>query len=191
MKRTIWKFGLYAGGVMSVLMLVSLPFEKVIGYDLALVVGYTSMVLAFLFIFFGVRSYRDAIGQGAIGFGRALAVGSLIAVVASVCYTATWEVIYYWIAPDFAARYEALEVNRVKTSGASQQEIDKRVDELKHFSELYKNPAVNIAYTLIEPLPVGLVIALVTAGVLRRRPADDAADPSVGAAGAAMPAGSR
>ncbi|HEV2180066.1 MAG TPA: DUF4199 domain-containing protein [Gemmatimonadaceae bacterium] len=190
MKRTIWKFGLYAGGVMSVLMLVSLPFEKVIGYDLALVVGYTSMVLAFLFIFFGVRSYRDAIGQGAIGFGRALAVGSLIAVVASVCYTATWEVIYYWIAPDFAARYEALEVNRVKTSGASQQEIDKRVDELKHFSELYKNPAVNIAYTLIEPLPVGLVIALVTAGVLRRRPAD-AADPSVGAAGTAMAAGSR
>lgn len=191
MKRTVWKFGLYAGGVMSVLMLVSLPFEKVIGYDLALVVGYTSMVLAFLFIFFGVRSYRDAIGQGAIGFGRALAVGSLIAVVASVCYTATWEVIYYWIAPDFAARYEALEVNRVKTSGASQQEIDKRVGELKHFSELYKNPAVNIAYTIIEPLPVGLVIALVTAGVLRRRPADDAADPSVGAAGAAMPAGSR
>lgn len=78
MKQTVWKFGLHSGGVMSVLMLVSLPFEKVIGYNAALVVGYTSMVLALLFICFGVRSYRDVAGHGAIGFGRALAVGSLI-----------------------------------------------------------------------------------------------------------------
>lgn len=190
MKQTVWKFGLYSGGVMSVLMLVSLPFEKVIGYNAALVVGYTSMVLAFLFIFFGVRSYRDLVRNGAIGFGRALAVGALIAVVASVCYTATWEVIYYWIAPDFSARYEAHEMERVKASGASQAEIDKRVADLKHFAELYKNPAVNIAYTLIEPLPVGLVIALVSAGVLRRRPLEDA-DPSVGASGTPIAAGSR
>jgi uncharacterized protein (TIGR03382 family) len=38
---------------------------------------------------------------------------------------------------------------------------------------MYNNPAVNIAVTFLEPLPVALVMALVSAGVLsRRRKAD-------------------
>ena len=66
-----------------------------------MIIGYTTMVLAFLLIFFGVRSYRDNVAGGTVRFGRAFAVGALIAVVASLCYVATWEVIYYKFAPDF------------------------------------------------------------------------------------------
>ena len=62
------------------------------------------MVLAFLLIYFGIRSYRDNVAGGTVRFGRAFAVGALIATVASVCYVATWEVIYFNFAPDFAAK---------------------------------------------------------------------------------------
>lgn len=170
MKRTVWTFGLISGGVISALMLLVLPFHDRIGFDRGYVVGYTTMVLAFLFIYFGVRSYRDNVGNGHVSFGRALAVGSLIAVVSSVCYTATWEVIYYGgLMPDFSAKYQAYEIGKAKASGASQAEIDRHLADLKRFAELYKNPAFNAAMTFIEPLPVGLVIALVSAGILRRR----------------------
>jgi hypothetical protein len=169
MKKTVWTFGLISGGIISVLMLAVLPFQDAIGFERGATVGYTTMVLAFLLIYFGVRSYRDNVGSGSIGFGRALAVGSLIAVISSVCYTLTWELIYYRLAPDFSAKYQAYEINKVKASGASQAVIDQRVADLQRFAELYKNPAVNAAITFIEPLPVGLVIALVSAAVLRRR----------------------
>lgn len=170
MKKTVWTFGLISGGVISALMLLALPFHDAIGFDRGYIVGYTTMVLAFLFIYFGVRSYRDNVGNGHVSFGRALAVGSLIAVVSSVCYTATWEVIYFGgLMPDFAAKYQAYEIGKAKASGASQAQIDRQLADLKRFAELYKNPAVNAAMTFIEPLPVGLVIALVSAGVLRRR----------------------
>jgi Protein of unknown function (DUF4199) len=169
MKKTVWTFGLISGAIISLLMLVVLPFHDDIGYDKSLVVGYTTMVLAFLLIYFGIRSYRDSVGNGSIGFGRALAIGSLIAVISSLCYTATWELVYPRLAPDFTAKYQAHEISNLKASGASQAEIDQRAADLKRFAELYKNPAVNAALTLIEPLPVGLVIALVSAGVLRRR----------------------
>jgi Protein of unknown function (DUF4199) len=169
MKKTIWTFGLISGAVISAEMLILLPFHDAIGFDRGYVVGYTTMVVAFLFIYFGVRSYRDNVGNGSVSFGRALAVGSLIAIVSSVCYTATWEVVYYTVQPDFTAKYQAYEISKLKASGASQTEVDRRTADLQRFAEMYKNPAVNAAVTLVEPLPVGLVIALVSAGVLRRR----------------------
>ena len=170
MRKTVWTFGLIAGAILSVMMLVTIPLENGIGFDRAEIVGYTSMVVAFLLIFFRIRSYRDNVGGGRISFGRALAVGSLITVVASACYVATWEVIYYKITPDFFTKYQAYKVDQAKAKGATQAEIDKQLADMKQFAELYeKNPLVNVAVTFVEPLPVALLITLVSAGVLSRR----------------------
>ncbi len=170
MRRTVLTFGLIAGVILSIMMLATLPFMDRIGFDRGEVIGYTTMVLAFLLIFFGVRSYRDNVAGGFVSFGRAFSVGALIAVVASVCYVATWELIYYKLAPDFVAKYQAYTIEQARASGESQAAIDKRVADMQRFAELYKNPAINVAITFIEPLPVGLVIALVSAGILRRGP---------------------
>src|SRR5687768_13089385 len=93
MKKTVLTFGLIAGAILSAMMLITLPFHDAIGWERGEIVGYTSMVLAFLLVFFGVRSYRDNVGGGRVGFGRAFAVGSLIAVVASLCYVVTWQLV--------------------------------------------------------------------------------------------------
>ena len=170
MRKTVVTFGLIAGVILSVMMLATLPFMDSIGFDRGEVIGYTTMVLAFLLIFIGVRSYRDNVAGGVVTFGRAFSVGALIAVVASVCYVATWELIYYKLAPDFVAKYQAYTIEKARASGESQAALDKRVADMQRFAELYKNPAINVAITFIEPLPVGLVIALVSAGILRRRP---------------------
>src|SRR6266550_2743136 len=111
MKKTVWTFGLIAGGILSAMMLLTMPFIDSIGYDRGEIIGYTTMVLAFLLVFFGVRSYRDNVAGGKIGFGRAMAVGSLIVVIASVCYVATWELIYFKIAgPEFVAKFQEMAV---------------------------------------------------------------------------------
>jgi hypothetical protein len=150
-------------------MLLSLPLHDAIGFDYGEIIGYSTMVLAFLLIYFGVRSYRDNVAGGKVGFGRAFAVGSLIAVVASVCYVATWEVIYYKLDPDFVTKYQEHMIAKAQADGESEQAIARKRVEIAEFAELYKNPAINAAITFIEPLPVGLIIALVTAGVLSQR----------------------
>jgi len=169
MKKTVWTFGLISGVILSTMMAITVPFEHEIGYDHALIVGYTTMVLSFLLIFFGIRSYRDNVGGGTVRFGRAFAVGALIAAIASVCYVATWEVIFFKFEPDFMDKYTARAIEQVKASGASEAVVAQRTAELARQAELYKNPLVNVAMTFIEPLPVGLLIALVSAGVLSRR----------------------
>ncbi|HMH42295.1 MAG TPA: DUF4199 domain-containing protein, partial [Pyrinomonadaceae bacterium] len=105
MKKTVLTFGLIGGAVIAVLTLITLPFSKKLGFDKSLVVGYTVMVLSFLMVFFGIRSYRDNIGGGTISFGRAFAVGALIVLITSVCYVVNWEIMYFKLMPNFVSDY--------------------------------------------------------------------------------------
>ena len=173
MKKTVWTFGLISGVLVSAMMAATIPFQDENGLDHSLVVGYATIVLSFLLIYFGVRSYRDNVGKGTIRFGRALVVGSLIGLIASACYVATWEVMYFKFMPDFMTRYSAHELEKARAEGASEAALAEKKAELDKFEKMYQNPAINVAYTFLEPLPVALVIALVSAGVLSRRSRTD------------------
>ena len=168
MKKTVWTFGLISGAVSAAMMLGTIPFADTIGFDRGVIVGYTTMVLAGLFIFFGIRSYREQVG-GAITFGKAFTVGSLITLISCVCYVITWEVMYFKLMPGFVEKYTSYAVSQLKASGATQQAIEARVRDMQRFKELYDNPLINAAITFIEPFPVGLVITLISSAVLRKK----------------------
>ena len=173
MKKVVWTFGLLAGALLSAMMLLTMPFMDRIGFDRGMLIGYTTMVLAFLFVFFGVRSYRDNLG-GSLSFGRAFGVGMLIVLVASACYVAAWQFVYHRLVPDFGEKYAAHVVEKERAKGATEAEIRQKTAELAAWTDKYRNPLFNVAVTFLEPLPVGLIFALVSAGVLRttgrRRP---------------------
>lgn len=169
MRKIVLIFGLIGGAVLSAMMLLTLPFQDQIGFERGAVIGYTTMVLAFLMVFFGIRSYRDNVAGGRVSFGRAFSVGMLITLVTTVCYVATWEVIYYKLAPDFGEKYATHVLERARAGGASDEEMATQTKRMAEFQEMYRNPLVNVAFTFIEPLPVGLLFTLVSAGVLSRR----------------------
>lgn len=169
MRKIVLTFGLIAGAILSAMMLIALVFQDQIGFDRGAIFGYTSMVVAFLMVYFGVRTYRDNVAGGRVTFGRALKVGLLITAVACACYVATWQVIYYKLAPDFVDKYAAYAVEKARKAGATEVELAERTRQMTEFKEMYQNPLVNIALTLLEPLPVGILATLVTAGVLSRR----------------------
>lgn len=152
MRQIVLTFGLIAGAILSGMMLLAVPFHDQIGFDTAgYVVGYTSMVLAFLMVFFGVKSYRENVAGGSVTFGRAFKVGLLITAIASVCYVATWQVVYYNFMPDFMDKYAAYSIDKEKKSGATEAQLAEKRQKMAEFAEMYKNPLVNIAFTLLEP----------------------------------------
>ena len=175
MQRIVLTFGLIAGAILSVMMLLTIPFHDQIGFDKGYIIGYTTMVLAFLMIFVGVKTYRDTVAGGKVTFGQAFKVGLLIMLVASACYVVTWEFIYYTISPDYLDKYASYSIEKLKQSGASAEAVAAKTQEMAKFKVMYQNPLVNIAFTLLEPLPVGLLFTLVAAAVLsRKRPAQEA-----------------
>src|SRR6202022_1227729 len=170
MKKTIVTFGLISGAISSLMMLATVPFADRIGFDQGAVIGYTSIVLSFLLVFFGIRSYRDNVGKGQITFSKAFAVGISITLISCVCYVVTWEILYFNFLPDFMDKYGAHVIEKAKASGASAAAVQAQVEQVKKYKEMYDNPLLNAAVTFIEPFPIGLVITLISAAVLRRKP---------------------
>jgi hypothetical protein len=170
MKKTIVRFGLIAGAVMSLLFLATVPFHDKIGFGpIAMAIGYTSMVLAFLMIYFGIRSYRDNVAGGRITFGKALQVGLGITAIAGLCYVITWEFVYFTVMHDFMDKYAAYMIAKARAAGQSETAIQKITTDMAHFKELYENPLVNAAMTFLEPLPVGVLMTFLSAALLRSK----------------------
>jgi hypothetical protein len=169
MKKTVLTFGLIAGLMISVLMGGSLLIANKIGSGHSMALGYTMMVASFLLVYFGIRSYRDNTLGGEISFGRAFACGILITLITTVCYVVMWEIVYFIFMPHFMDSYWAAQIHKVQSAGLDPATTAARVAALQHSQQLYQNPLVNMAYTFIEPLPVGLLITLISAAVLRRK----------------------
>lgn len=169
MKKIILTFGLISGVISSLMMAATVPFADRIGFGHSYVLGYTTIVLSLLFVFFGVRSYRDNVGKGQITFGKAFLVGLAITVISCLFYVATWEIIYFNFMPDFMDKYGSYVIQKMQASGATAAAIQQKTEELNNLKVAYKNPFFNMAMTFIEPFPVGLVITLISAAVLRKK----------------------
>ncbi len=163
MQSIVLKHALIAGGILIVAFAATLPF----GIH-SEVVGYTSMVLAFLLVFFGIRAYREELG-GAIGFGKAFQVGILITLVVCAIYVVSWEIVYWGFWPDFLDQYNAHALAKLRASGATEAAIQAAQTQMAKFAELYKNPLFNVGMTFLEIFPVGLIVTLVSAAILRRK----------------------
>jgi len=169
MKKTVLTFGIISGLILAVMMIATLPFLHKIGEGKGLLIGYTTMVLAGLLVFFGIRSYRENVSGGKLTFGRGFVVGILISLISCCFYVGTWEIIYYNFMPDFAEKYAVQMVERAKASGASQQKIDETTRQAEQFAHNYHNPVYNVGMTFLEVFPVFLLITLLSTAILRRK----------------------
>src|SRR2546427_6615314 len=131
MKKTVLTFGLISGGIMAVMMFATLPFtDSAWLQSHSMFIGYTTMVLSFMLVFFGIRSYREDIGGGTITFGRAFAVGILITLISSVFYVATGEIMYFGV-PSFGEKFMTMCFAAIKNFGASPETIQTPPNTLK------------------------------------------------------------
>jgi hypothetical protein len=169
MKKIVLIFGLISGAVSAVVMLATARLMGSIGYDKAEVIGYTGIVLSALLIFFGIRAYREGAGGGRLTFGRGLAVGVLITLVSSLCYVLAFQIIYFQWMPDFGAKFVVCMVDRVRASGASAEKVAEATRQAQEFKRLYDNPATNAALTFLEPFPIGVVVTVISAALLRKK----------------------
>ncbi len=172
MNRTILVFGLIAGLIVSAFMAIMIyNFSKTSNFESGMWMGYASMIIAFSFVFVGIKSYRDKHNSGIITFGKAFKIGFFISLIASTMYVVTWLIEYYNFVPDFMERYSAHMLEAAKKAGATAAELDAKTAEMKMYAELYKNPLMVVLLTYMEILPVGLVVSAISALILKRKTA--------------------
>jgi len=171
MKKTIWVCGIIAGLISVGWYIFSAQIFKLdMSINASYFFGYASMVLAFSLIFVGIKNFRDNYNGGTISFGEAIKVALLITLVASTVYVGVWLIDFYFFTPDSLAKYAASVLAGLKASHTSQASIDKQMAALNDTIKMYRNPFYNALVTYREIVPVGIVMSLIAALVLKNKP---------------------
>jgi hypothetical protein len=132
------------------------------------VLGYTIMLVALSMIFFGVKSYRDNELGGVIRFLPAFMMGIGISIVAGIIYVAVWEVYMAFTNYTFMDAFVSSYIAKQKAAGVTGAALDKIVAEMEAMKVQYANPLFRMPMTFMEIFPVGFLISLLSAAVLRR-----------------------
>jgi uncharacterized protein DUF4199 len=169
MKKTVILFGLVSGAVHLAMTALTIPFIYSHRFATSTILGYTAVLLSALFVFFGIRAYRQRVPDRRMTFGRGFAVGILITVVACLFQVVTFEILYFKVLPDFGARWADSQVERAREKGGSPEEIAAAEKNAQMFKRLFDNPATNALVNFGTTFPIGLVAAGVSAAILRRR----------------------
>ncbi|HRI77967.1 MAG TPA: DUF4199 domain-containing protein [Cyclobacteriaceae bacterium] len=171
MKKIIFIYGLIAGAIIGGMLLITMPLYNsgTLKFDNGEILGYSTMTIAFITIFFGIKSYRDSELKGVISFGKAVQIGLLITLVAAVIYALCWEISYRQIGGTFTAKMAEHTMAKMRAEGATEEQLTEALAKWKSFGEMYKNPIIRFGITILEPSPVGIVLTLVSAALLRRK----------------------
>jgi len=166
MLRTILIYGVIGGFIVAVPMAVSWFTSDGAIPENAALIGYSSMLLAFTMVFVGIKHYRDKVQGGVIRFLPALGVGLGISAVASLFWVVGWEITLA-AGFDFDSAYLDSLVAAAEARGAPAAEIDRIRAETAEFLAMYANPLFRLPITFVEMFPIGVVISLLSAALLR------------------------
>ncbi len=166
MSKTAIVYGAIAGSITVGSILIGFLFGADHG-DHSLWLGYLIMIVALTLIFLGVKRHRDKNLGGVIKFGPALLLGLMIAVIAGVFYAGGWEA--YLAATDysFMPSYVEHAIEAKKAAGVAGEALQAEIAKLNEMAANYENPLFRVPMTFLEIFPVGLLIALISAAILR------------------------
>ena len=71
--------------------------------------------------------------------------------------------------PDFTDQYAAGQIRSYEEAGLSGEKLQAKITEIEEFSETYRNPFVMVAVTFMEVFPVGVIVALLSGFLLKRK----------------------
>ncbi|KAF2519099.1 DUF4199 domain-containing protein [Flavobacterium salilacus subsp. salilacus] len=171
MKKNVWTFGVIAGFISTIGFVIGTINPDTIDMEKGMIYGFASMILAFSLTFVAIKNYRDKYNGGAVSFKKAFLIGLYISLIASSIYVAVWLVEYYFILDNFWGKYAEMHQANLVAEGLSQEKIATEMATIDGYKELYdNNPLLAGLITYTEILPLGIVISLIAAAILKRKP---------------------
>lgn len=174
MKKVVLTFGIIAGLIIAILewLVASLADRGTIGLERLEFIGYSSMLVALSMVFFGIKSYRDNYSGGTMTFWKGLQVGCLISLIAGLLYfggAASYGLANPGFKESFMVKFTEIKVNKPAAEGASPDKIEAGRKEVELMRYLFDSPVIFFLVCLMEILPVGFLVAIISAAILRRK----------------------
>lgn len=169
MKNTVLKFGIYSAIAITVLFLIGWFIGKGLdlGYSAQEVVGYASILVSLSFVFFGIKHFRDKENNGQVSFKKALVIGLLISLFASIAFGLV-DIAYRYINPDFITEYYTHQVTALENS-LSGVELEAALTKMNEEKELFSSTGISFLIMALTVFMIGVIVSLISSLVLQRK----------------------
>ena len=168
MKNTVLRYGLYSAITLGGLFILGFLIGKNLDYSAREVYGYASMVLSLMFVFFGIKHYRDKENNGAVSFGKGLLIGVLISLIAALAFGIIDVIYIEYINPDFVTEYYEHQVETLRTT-LPEEEFQERFQEMESQKAFFSSTALNFLVMFMTVFVLGFIISLISALILQRK----------------------
>ena len=152
MQSTIIKYGIYSGITAAVLFILGLVFGQEADFGTREILGYASIVVSLLFVFFGIKHFRDRENSGIVSFKQALQLGLAISILAGVGVAVVDTIYTTFINPEFFNEFAQM----MKDQG--------REDEVMDIGS-----GMMAVIMFVTVFVIGFIISLLSALILQRK----------------------
>ncbi len=168
MRTTIIRYGIRAAIAIVALSGISLMFisKDESGFHWGEVLGYLAIFLSMIFVYIGIRHYRDHQNGGVVSFGQALKLGVLITLFPAIAFGIYDQIYVNFIDPDFYEDYYQVQMDSIEE--ANEVAYEARVAEIKSEMETFSNPIVQYLVMFATVLLIGLVVSIISGLILKR-----------------------
>lgn len=168
MKKTVLRYGFFCFIAATVLFLSALVFGQGLSFEAQGVLGYVTIVASLVFVFFGIKHYRDQENNGVISFGRALGIGMLITLFAALGFAIIDYVYTAYINPDFIREYTANSIANLEKTLAGDELIKAQKDLTSQMESMGSSSALAVFMFAIVTV-VGFIISLLSSLFLNKK----------------------
>jgi hypothetical protein len=168
MQKTVFRFGLYGVAFMTVILLGSfLIFKDNENWEAQEILGYTTIIISLLFVYFGIRHWRDNYNNGNLSFGQGLKLGTLITLFPSAAFG-----LFTWLEmsvldPEFSNKYYSHYLEKIKAS-TPPEKLHAALQKLESEKEMFANPFIQFFFMFLTVFLIGIVITVVSSLILQR-----------------------
>lgn len=169
MNPVIYRYGLYA--TLAILALSAIHFFIVMpnaSWETSEFAGYLTMILSMVFVFMGIRHYRDHVNDGFLSFKQGLKLGALIVLIPAICF-GLFDVLYTEVLnPSWGDEYFGYYTDKIKTSTAPDK-VEEELEKLQKNRELFSNPFIQFSLMAVTVYVIGIIVTIISSLALRRK----------------------
>jgi len=168
MKSTVFRYGLYS--VIAIVALSAIEMfiiEPNTNFSTSEIAGYLIMLISMIFVFIGIKHYRDHVNNGSLTLGQGLKVGILIVLIPSVAF-GLFDLLYTKVInPGWMENYYAKMLENIKKTTAPEK-LDATLKSLQANKELFSNPIMEFLLMALTVFIIGFIVTIISSLTLRR-----------------------
>ncbi len=166
MQKLILRYSIYAALTLIVIGLFNFTVLSKMSYEVQEIAGYLSIFLSMIFVFLGIKQYRDQINGGKLSFVEGLKVGTLIILIPAIAFGLLDLVYTELINPAWKEQYYTHYLEQYKSLPAA--EFEKMKAQLKAQQDMFSSPGLQFLIMSMTVFVLGMIVTVISSLTLRR-----------------------